>query len=306
MLQQLGGLWRWLQEQSPALRVVIFATPVVVVALLVLGSLMVWSVTQPRFTVTPTPAVVAQPSPTASPVAERTPAPVVGIATATALPTLAPPPPSPRVLVPGRDPAPSPAASPTLTPTPAPTNTPTSEPARSARIVNTEGQGANMRRAASVSAVRVKVVPEGTVVELTGEEVKGDGFTWRRVRDVDGSLGYITVDYLQPIQGPPGAPPVLPPPSIQVEEITSPAARGKEATLKIVTRPGVRCELRVLVFGPATMPTEGLGFTRADDDGICSWTWKVPEEVTPGVWRYRISAGEGEGRATREVSIVIS
>jgi hypothetical protein len=163
-----------------------------------------------------------------------------------------------------------------------------------------------MRRAASVSAARVKVVPESTVVELMGDEVKGDGFTWRRVRDVDGSLGYVTVDYLQPIQGPPGAPPVLPPPSIQVEEITSPAARGKEATLKIVTRPGVRCELRVLVFGPSTMPTDGLGVMKADDDGICSWTWTVPEDVVPGVWRYRISAGEGESRATREVSIVIS
>ena len=296
MLQQLGGLWRWLQEQSPALRVVLFAAPVVVVALLVLGGLMVWSVTRPIAALSPTPVPAVQPNPTAAPpVVERT---VIAIATATALPTPPPPPATPVVLVPGRDGSPAPIASPTLTPTP--------EPARSARIANTDGQGANMRRSPSVSAQRVKVIPEGNIVELIGGEQRGDGFTWRNIRDVDGSTGFVTVDYLQLIQGAPGAPPVLPPPSIQVEEITSPAVRGKEATLKIVTRPGARCELRVLLYGPSEMPTSGLGVQKADADGFCTWTWTVPEETLPGVWRYRISAGEGEGRATREVSIVIT
>ena len=41
MLQQLGGFWRWLQEQPPALRVVLLATPVVVAALVV-GSYMLF------------------------------------------------------------------------------------------------------------------------------------------------------------------------------------------------------------------------------------------------------------------------
>lgn len=303
MLQQLGGFWRWLQEQSPAIRVVLFAAPVVVVALLVLGGLMIWSVTRPVVAPPPTVVVVAPPSPLATPVVERT---VIVIATATMVPTLAPPPPTPVVLVPGRDGSPAPIPSPTVPPTPEPTNIPTPEPARSARIANTDGQGANMRRAPSVSAQRVKVIPEGDIIELVGSEQRGDGFTWRQVRDVDGSTGFVTMDYLQLIQGPPGAPPILPPPSIQVEEITSPAVRGKEATLKIVTRPGTRCELRVLVFGPSEMPTSGLGVQKADADGFCTWTWTVPEEILPGVWRYRISAGEGESRATREVSIVIT
>lgn len=307
MLQQLGGLWRWLQTQSPAIRVVIFAAPVVVMALVVLGGLMIWSVTRPLVAQPmPTPTAVPQPTnvaPTAVP--ERTLV-AIAIATATPLPTPLPPAPTLPVLVPGRDPVASTAASPTPTAPPPPTATPTPEPARSARIVETEGQGANMRRAPSVSAQRVKVIPEGTVVELVGGEQRGDGYTWRNVRDADGSAGYVIADYLDPIQAPPGATPILPPPPIQVEEISSPVARGGEATLTIVTRPGVRCEVSPLVFGPDSMPSEGLDVKQADGDGVCSWTWTVPEEVVPGTWRYRIVAGEGEGRSVREISVVIT
>jgi hypothetical protein len=162
-----------------------------------------------------------------------------------------------------------------------------------------------MRRAPSVSAQRVKVVAEGAIVELLGGEQRGDGYAWRSVRDTDGASGFVIVEYLQPIQAPPGATAVLPPPTIQIDEMTSPVARGEAATLKIITRPGVRCELRVLLFGPATLPREGLESMVADADGVCAWTWKVPEDVVPGTWRYRIAAGEGEGRAIREVPFVV-
>jgi SH3-like domain-containing protein len=292
VLQQLGGLWRWLQDQSPARQALILATPVVAAMLLVLGGLIVWTVAAP--TVAPRPTAVVQASLTAVP-----PTNVVAVIATASPSTVAL---LPTVLVPSHDPA----LTPTVVPTPEPTPTPTPEPARSARIVNTEGQGANMRRAPSVSAQRVRLIVEGTVVELIGGEQQGDGYTWRNVRDVDGSAGYVIADYLQPIQGPPGATPVLPPPSIQVEDITSPVARGGEATLTIITRPGVRCELRVLLFGPATLPREGLETKTADGDGVCSWTWTVPEDVVPGTWRYRISAGEGEGRATREIPFVVT
>ena len=297
MLQQLGGLWRWLQDQSPARQAIILAAPVVGAALLVLGGLVVWTVAAPMIRPRPTVVVQAVPPP-AQPTADRPPAQAPTVTT--------PAPPAvvarPTVVVP---PTPTPAPPPP-TPTPAPTNTPTPAPALSAKIVNTEGQGAIMRRSASVSAPRLKVIAEGTVVELVGGEVMGDGYTWRNVKDVDGSSGYVVVEYLQPIQAAPGATPVLPPPVIRVDEITSPVARGAEATLKIITRPGVRCEVRVLLFGPSTLPQEGLEPKKADADGVCSWTWTVPEDVVPGTWRYRILAGEGEGRSVREVSLVIS
>ncbi len=293
MLQQLGGLWRRLQEQSPARQVIIFAAPVVVTALLVLGGLIVWTVVTPTSRPAPTAVAQANPKATSAPNAPTVAAVVPASPVAAAAPTVMVPPTAT-------------ARPPTVTPVPEPTPTPTPVPARSARIVNTEGQGANMRRAPSVSAQRVKLVTEGTVVELVGGEQRGDGYAWRNIRDVDGSAGYVIADYLQPIEVPPGATAVLPPPSIRVEEITSPVARGAEATLKIVTRPGARCELRVLIFGPATLPHEGLENKTADSDGACSWTWTVPEDVVPGAWRYRISAGEGEGRATREVPLVIT
>ena len=296
MLQQLGGLWRRLQDQSPARQALILATPVVVAMLLVLGGLVVWSVAAPLVTSRPTP--VAQRPPTAALPSGATA--VAPPAVPTADPTAVAP--QPTVVVP---PTPTPVPA-TATPVPQPTSTPTPEPARSARVVNTDGQGANMRRAPSVSAQRVKLVAEGTVVELVGGEQRGDGYAWRNVRDADGSAGYVIADYLQPIQAPPGATPVLPPPSIRIEEITSPVARGGEATLTVVTRPGVRCELRVLIYGPATLPREGLEAKMADPDGVCSWTWTVPEEVVPGAWRYLIMAGEGEGRATREVPVVVT
>jgi hypothetical protein len=315
VLQQLGGLWRRLQDESPARQALILATPAVAAMLLVLGGLIVWSVAAPIVTPVPTvvvrgtptpprPAQLAQPALTKEGSGQAVPLTnqpgVTTTAGSTAVAAL------PTVVVPADESTPTLPPTPTITPTPEPTHTPTPAPARSARIVNTEGQGANVRRAPSVSAQRVKVIAEGTIVELLDGEQRGDGYSWRNVRDADGATGYVIVEYLQPIQGPPGATPVLPPPSIRVEEITSPIARGGEGTLTIITRPGVRCELRVLLFGPATLPREGLESKTADAEGVCSWTWTVPDDVVPGVWRYRISAGEGEGRSIREVPVVVS
>lgn len=297
-VQQLGGLWRQFQEQSTAKQVLFLAAPVVAIMLIVLGGLIVWSVRAASGPARPAaPTAMAKVPPT--PVPPTNAAVVIAATTPSALAQ------QPTVMVPTREPTKEPATA-TPTPEPTPTNTPTPVPARSARIVNTEGEGANMRRAPSVSAQRVKLVTEGTVVELVGGEQRGDGYTWRNIRDADGSSGFVIVDYLQPIQAPPGATPVLPPPSIRVEDITSPVARGGEATLKIITRPGARCELRVLIYGPATLPSNGLESKAADAEGFCTWTWTVPEDVVPGTWRYRISAGEGEGRATREVPVVIT
>ena len=71
-------------------------------------------------------------------------------------------------------------------------------------------------------------------------------------------------------------------------------------------RPGVRCELRVQIYGPATLPKEAQEVKRADTYGHCSWTWKVPDDVVPGTWRYRVIVGEGESSSSRETPIVIT
>jgi hypothetical protein len=306
VLQQLGELWRRFQAQSAGRQIAIMALPVVVVALLVLGALVMW--TAATSVARSSPTVVVQGSPPAT----------AGVADA-AKPTAAPNPTNPANAgsLAASPPAASPQVaerptvvvpSPTLmaSPTPAPSPTPALPPAVSAKVVNTDGQGANMRRTASVSAQRVKLIPEGTIVELLGPEVRGDGYGWRNVRDADGSAGFVIVDYLQPIQGPPGATPVLPPPQITIDDITAPVARGEEASISITTRPGVRCELRVQIYGPATLPKEAQEIKTSDADGHCSWTWKVPDDVVPGTWRYRIMVGEGESSSSRETPIVIT
>jgi hypothetical protein len=204
-----------------------FLTPVVVVALVVLGGLVVWTVTRSA-------GAGAQPINGAQAPATMVPSASLAnerpaIATATQPVALLP-----TVVVP----TPVPTSEPTMTPTPEPTNTPTPEPARSARVVNTEGQGANMRRAPSVSAQRIKLLLEGTVVELVGDERRGDGYTWRNVRDVEGNNGFVIADYLQPIQGPPGATPVLPPPSMRLLslQVTAGTPSGPTSTWKKSSR----------------------------------------------------------------------
>ena len=124
-------------------------------ALLVLLGLIAWSVAgahgpaQPNVVVQASPGV-AQPTnpPSARRGAARSGSGAPSPAVAAAKPT---------VVVP---PTPTPAAD--RYADPGANATPTPVPARSAKIVNTDGQGAIMRKEPSVSAPRVKVVPEGT------------------------------------------------------------------------------------------------------------------------------------------------
>ena len=192
------------------------------------------------------------------------------------------------------EPEPSPAAAPTATLPP--------DAIRLARVANTDGQGANLRAEPSAASRRIKVVREGTELELIGSETRAEGRTWRNVRDEDGQTGWVLSEFLvdERVTGPRPTP--TPAPTIQVTDITSPVNRGEPATLTIVTRPGLRCEVRVLLFGPGTAPREGLEPKVANESGECSWTWRVPPETVPGAWRYAIAVGSGEQRATREVS----
>ncbi|MCC6178937.1 MAG: SH3 domain-containing protein [Chloroflexi bacterium] len=318
-LQGFGELWRWFVEQSSMRQAVLLATPIVVVALIALGMVVAFSAVAPA---QPSPTVVVLASPSPTPLGHQ----IVVISTASPVPATSPGVASSGVASAGVaspgvvsvSPVASPIAmaalptvvvpTPSLPPTPEPTASPTPAPppATRAKVANTDGLGANLRNQPSATAQRVKLLPEGTQVNLVGAERQVSGQPWRNVRDDDGNTGWILSEYLQPIQLPPGVTPTLPPPSIKIEEITSPAARGSEATLTIVTRPGTRCEVRLLVFGPSALPTEGLGPKTADGDGVCSWTWTVPENIVPGTWRYRIFAGEGENVTTREVPLVIT
>jgi SH3-like domain-containing protein len=64
------------------------------------------------------------------------------------------------------------------------------------QIANTDGEGANLRREPSVNAERIRVLPEGTVVEIVGPDRPAEGRVWRNVRDADGETGWITNNFL--------------------------------------------------------------------------------------------------------------
>ena len=188
---------------------------------------------------------------------------------------------------------------------PAAPPTPTLPPGaiRLVRVANTEGQGANLRAEPSAASRRVKVVRDGSELELIGPDRQAEGRTWRNVQDDDGQAGWILSELLvdERVAGPRPTPTPAPP-TIQVTDITSPVNRGEPATLTIVTRPGIRCEVRVLLYGPGTVPRAGLEPRVANESGECSWTWTVPPDTVPGAWRYAVAVGSGDQRTTREVS----
>ena len=66
------------------------------------------------------------------------------------------------------------------------------------QVANTGGEGANLRREPSTSAQRLRVLPEGTVVEVVGPDTDAEGRRWRNVRDLDGETGWLTSNFLVP------------------------------------------------------------------------------------------------------------
>lgn len=77
--------------------------------------------------------------------------------------------------------------------------TPTPTPATSRFVVgNTNGDGVSLRRSPKLDD-RWLAWQDGTVMEVVGPEVSGDGLTWRHVRDPRGNTGYIPSQYLIPL-----------------------------------------------------------------------------------------------------------
>ena len=121
---------------------------------------------------------------------------------------------SPAALAPGSPVSAAPTVPPTRVPPPnvnpaAPSGGGSGE---RARVVNTEGQGANMRAEPSPSAALVRTIREGTELELIGAEREGGGRRWRNVRDpASGATGWIVSELLDPIaSAPPAAPAASP------------------------------------------------------------------------------------------------
>jgi hypothetical protein len=95
------------------------------------------------------------------------------------------------------EPASQPAAETAPAPQPTPIAQATPAPAgESARVANTNGRGVNLRAAAGERTARIKVVPEGTRLELLGPEQLADGIVWRNVREPGGATGWVSVSFI--------------------------------------------------------------------------------------------------------------
>jgi hypothetical protein len=95
---------------------------------------------------------------------------------------------------------------PTVTPAPA-----AAPVVRRARVVNTGGEGALVRREPSVNAPSAGLVREEGIVTLLGPEETVQAQVWRQVEDSQGNQGWIRADYLAQIEEPTPLP-LAPPP----------------------------------------------------------------------------------------------
>jgi uncharacterized hydrophobic protein (TIGR00271 family) len=148
-------------------------------------------------TLTPTPTPTATPTPGPTSTATRTASPTW---TDTPSPTASPTPSDTPTLTPSATATATPTATttptPTLTPTLTPSVTPTPAPV-SAVIGGTGGQGVRLRW--TPAGTIAGVLREGDQVEILYARQIVDDLEWVNVRDRDGRVGWVAVQYVQPL-----------------------------------------------------------------------------------------------------------
>jgi hypothetical protein len=117
--------------------------------------------------------------------------PVVATTRPPASPTIPAPPASPIAIS-------TPPSNTAVTPSPPAAASPASAP-RSYLIANTGGQSIYIRLNPADPATRIRTWPEGaTMVSAGAPDRQAEGRTWRNVRDPDGNVGWVAVDFLAP------------------------------------------------------------------------------------------------------------
>jgi hypothetical protein len=69
------------------------------------------------------------------------------------------------------------------------------------KVANTGGTGVRFRTAAGKNAPIATTLPEGTIVEVVGDDKQADGLTWKNVRGPGDGRGYVAADYLVAVAG---------------------------------------------------------------------------------------------------------
>ena len=100
----------------------------------------------------------------------------------------------------GLAPTPTPAP-PTATPLP-PTPIPaTIRPGVNVVVANTGEDGMSFRTGPGTKYVRIEVLKDGAVLKVVGGPEDADGFTWWRLQDQAGTIGWGVEDFLEPTGG---------------------------------------------------------------------------------------------------------
>jgi hypothetical protein len=112
--------------------------------------------------------------------------------------------PEPTVeIIPTNTPAlPTPIPLPTATPTPKPTPTP-SVPTEIAvggyvKVVGAEADALSYRSGPGLNYARLTIVKDGTILEVLEGPEEADGYTWWRLEDEDGFIGWAADEWLEP------------------------------------------------------------------------------------------------------------
>jgi len=77
----------------------------------------------------------------------------------------------------------------------------------------------------------------------------------------------------------------------ELVDLTSPVSPGAYATITVFTDANTACSIVVnYKSGPST--AQGLDSKLATSNGICSWTWLVGTNTTPGTWTIVVTTGD--------------
>ena len=75
---------------------------------------------------------------------------------------------------------------------------PTRATAARSRVTGTGTDGLSLRAEPRSSSERLKILPDGAELELSGDEQEAEGRTWRAVRDPsDGTTGWVAAEFLE-------------------------------------------------------------------------------------------------------------
>ena len=109
--------------------------------------------------------------------------------------------PQPTVIIPTVTPAlPTVAPLPTATPKPTPTpSVPTEiKVGVYVKVIGAEADALSYRSGPGLNYARLSIVKDGTILEVLEGPEEADGYTWWRLEDEDGFIGWAADDWLEP------------------------------------------------------------------------------------------------------------